>query len=269
LYAFAMLENPQLPVAVYAAAVSEQAMMTRFVQIGIGPGRTFDLAALDDGTRRELDAGVGDAKAALKERLDKMFTSSGMLAADRNLAATTSWRGTWAPRRGSTAIRTSRRGTEVTSGTARSRLGCTSPPITSLPEPRWQGAEPAEITQACLMPPSAIGWEYLVDAHGCDRERLCSLDVLQSLVGELVKDLNLKPVTEPLWHRFPSPGGVTGLILLQESHIALHTFPETGFAALSVYCCKREVDWPWNERLTDRLGATGVTVRTCKRPLAG
>jgi hypothetical protein len=98
---------------------SEQAMMTRFAQIGIGPGKPFDLATLDDATRQELDAGV------LTRRSHRRVCS----AAERNWAATTSWRGTWAPRRGSTATRTSKRGTEVMSGTAKSCLACTSPLI--------------------------------------------------------------------------------------------------------------------------------------------
>jgi hypothetical protein len=66
---------------------SEQAMMTRFAQIGIGPGKPFDLATLDDATRQELDVGVGDAKAALEERLDKTFTSSGMFGSREELGS--------------------------------------------------------------------------------------------------------------------------------------------------------------------------------------
>jgi len=65
----------------------EQAMMARFAQIGIGPGKPFDLAALDDAMRHELDAGVADAKAAIKDRLDKTFTSSGMFGSRQELGS--------------------------------------------------------------------------------------------------------------------------------------------------------------------------------------
>ncbi|UXH77864.1 S-adenosylmethionine decarboxylase family protein [Roseateles amylovorans] len=44
------------------------------------------------------------------------------------------------------------------------------------------------------------------------------------------------------WHRFPDaadgqPGGVTGMLLLAESHVALHTWPELGAVTLDVYVC--------------------------------
>jgi hypothetical protein len=66
---------------------AEHAMLERFAQIGIGPGKAFDVAKLDATTRQELEAGVTDAKAALKERLDKTFTSSGMFGSREELGS--------------------------------------------------------------------------------------------------------------------------------------------------------------------------------------
>jgi hypothetical protein len=63
----------------------ERAMMARFATIGIGPGKPFDASTLDTATRDELEAGVADAKAALEERLDKTFTSSGMFGSRAEL----------------------------------------------------------------------------------------------------------------------------------------------------------------------------------------
>jgi S-adenosylmethionine decarboxylase len=63
------------------------------------------------------------------------------------------------------------------------------------------------------------------------------VDVLQLLVHEIVDTVGLTPVGEPLWHAFPGPGGVTGLVLLAESHLTVHTFPEHGSLCLNLFCC--------------------------------
>ncbi|MEY2687192.1 MAG: hypothetical protein RL375_1390, partial [Pseudomonadota bacterium] len=45
-----------------------------------------------------------------------------------------------------------------------------------------------------------------------------------------------------LFHVFPAPGGVTGMVLLAESHLAVHTWPERGVVTLDVYVCNVSVD---------------------------
>jgi S-adenosylmethionine decarboxylase len=112
---------------------------------------------------------------------------------------------------------------------------------------------------------SGAGCEYVVDASGCAAPRLTSLDALQALVDRIVRDLRLKPVGEPQWHVFPEPGGITGLVLLSESHLALHTFPETGFATFNLYHCRAQPAWPWERALAETLGASDVRVRTVER----
>jgi len=64
-----------------------------------------------------------------------------------------------------------------------------------------------------------------------------------------------------MWHLFPGAGGLTGVVLLRESHLACHTFPETGFAAFNLYCCRPRDRWAWETVLADLLGADDVHVR--------
>jgi S-adenosylmethionine decarboxylase len=73
-------------------------------------------------------------------------------------------------------------------------------------------------------------------------------------------------VAEPVWHQFPDAGGITCVIVLSESHLTCHTFPERGFAAVNLYCCRPRRDWPWAARLAEALGATDVHVATVRRP---
>ena len=82
------------------------------------------------------------------------------------------------------------------------------------------------------------------------------------------RELDLRPVAQPAVHVFPPPGGVTAVLVLSESHLACHTFPESGYAAFNLYCCRERPDWPWAERLTEALGAAEVRVRRLARPEA-
>jgi S-adenosylmethionine decarboxylase len=106
------------------------------------------------------------------------------------------------------------------------------------------------------------GTEWLIDATGCRGAALGDLHVLRAICDTIVADLNLRVVGEPAWHLFPAPGGVTGLYLLTESHLACHTFPEWGLATFNLYCCRPRDEWPWEERLSELLGAKRVVV-TC------
>jgi S-adenosylmethionine decarboxylase len=110
-----------------------------------------------------------------------------------------------------------------------------------------------------------VGTEWLVDAEGCSPELICRLETLRRLCDEVVRDLDLRVVGEPMWHQFPQPGGVTGLYLLTESHLACHTFPERGIATFNLYCCRPRPAFDWDERLRLLLCATRVSVRVAAR----
>ncbi len=87
------------------------------------------------------------------------------------------------------------------------------------------------------------GLHLTADLHGCAAERalLADADALRALSVQAVHAVGLTPVGE-LFHRFAAPGGVTGMVLLCESHLALHTWPELCAVTLDVYVCNREAD---------------------------
>lgn len=111
--------------------------------------------------------------------------------------------------------------------------------------------------------PSGSAW--LVDAFGCDPERLRCTALLEDLFRRVVDDLGLHPLGPTRWHAFPDPGGVTGFLLLSESHLSVHTFPERGFAAIDLYCCRPRPVWDFPRELATRLHASRVTVREVAR----
>lgn len=112
---------------------------------------------------------------------------------------------------------------------------------------------------------SQFGCEHIVDAFGCAPASLRSRERLGALVERIVSDLSLRPIGEPLWHVFGGAGGITGLLLLAESHLAVHTFPEAGLATFNLYHCEPRPPWPWREQLAERLGARHITIRTVVR----
>jgi S-adenosylmethionine decarboxylase len=114
----------------------------------------------------------------------------------------------------------------------------------------------------------AAGAEWIVDAHGCRPDALRSRAALEALFAQVIGDLELRPVAPAVWHEFAGEGGITGVVLLSESHLSCHTFPESGFAAFNLYCCRPRAPWPWNAMLTNRLGASDVHVRCETRGVA-
>lgn len=109
------------------------------------------------------------------------------------------------------------------------------------------------------------GIEWFVDAEQCSAEILRDLDALRGLCDEVIAALDLRVVGEPMWHQFPQPGGVTGLYLLTESHLACHTFPERGLATFNLYCCRPRPPLDWEVRLRASLGASRAIVRFVAR----
>ncbi len=110
-----------------------------------------------------------------------------------------------------------------------------------------------------------VGTEWLIDASGCDAETLRDLRRIRSLCSRVLRELELQVLGEGLWHQFPDPGGLTGLYLLTESHLACHTYPEHGILTVNLHCCRPRPRWPWESVLAHELGATQVHVREFSR----
>ncbi|MBM3737073.1 MAG: S-adenosylmethionine decarboxylase [Acidobacteria bacterium] len=112
------------------------------------------------------------------------------------------------------------------------------------------------------------GVEWLIEAFDCDPAALRDLNLLRRFLDTLAAQLPLHPVGTPVWHRFPSPGGITGMCLLSESHFACHTFPEHGSMTVNLFCCRPRPEWDFAGYLEREFGAGRVTVRRLERDYA-
>ena len=105
------------------------------------------------------------------------------------------------------------------------------------------------------------GIEWLLEVYGCPEETLRSRETLTRLFQTILVKMDLKPLGDCIWHRFPDTGGMTGFWLLQESHLAIHTFPEFQSACLNVFCCTERPPLEWKSVLSQELNAKEVRVR--------
>lgn len=110
-----------------------------------------------------------------------------------------------------------------------------------------------------------VGTEWLIDANGCDADKLRDGEALREIFARVIDELNLKVVGEIHLHQFPSPYGITAFAMLSESHLACHTYPEYGVATFNLYCCRERPRWNWEANLSDTLKAKDVTVRMIER----
>lgn len=86
------------------------------------------------------------------------------------------------------------------------------------------------------------GLQLCADLHGCSGPLLTDLAALRGLLVESVQAVGLSAVAER-FHAFePAGSGITGVVLLAESHLAVHTWPEQGAVTLDLYVCNHSAD---------------------------
>jgi S-adenosylmethionine decarboxylase len=87
-----------------------------------------------------------------------------------------------------------------------------------------------------------LGKALAVEFYNCNREILDNVDLVEKLLKEAALKANAT-IVESVFHRF-SPYGVSGVVVISESHLAIHTWPEYGYAAVDIFTCGTHVD-PW------------------------
>ena len=85
---------------------------------------------------------------------------------------------------------------------------------------------------------AAVGIHILADLYGVDVAVLCDGVALERLLCQAARDAGAR-VLNSHFHSFGEGRGITGVVLLAESHISIHTWPERGYAAVDIFMCGR------------------------------
>jgi S-adenosylmethionine decarboxylase len=111
---------------------------------------------------------------------------------------------------------------------------------------------------------NALGRHLLVELMDCDREVLNDLDLLRdAMLTAAIKCGAV--ILGDSFHRF-SPQGVSGVVVIAESHLSVHTWPEYGYAAVDVFTCGTTVNPQIAaEVLIEKLGSRNHSLTEIKR----
>lgn len=110
----------------------------------------------------------------------------------------------------------------------------------------------------------SLGHQIVADFHHCDSSTLSDVDAITDAMLEAARRAGCTIVTQT-FHHF-SPYGVSGAVIVAESHLAIHTWPEYGYAAVDVFTCGDTIQ-PEDalNYLRDALGAGQVSTMEMKR----
>ncbi len=113
----------------------------------------------------------------------------------------------------------------------------------------------------------ALGRHVLAEIYECEFEILNDIKKVEELMVKAALEAGAE-VREFVFHKF-SPQGVSGVVVISESHLAIHTWPELGYAAVDVFTCGDTVD-PWDacNYLVDKFGAGHMTATEIKRGIS-
>lgn len=82
---------------------------------------------------------------------------------------------------------------------------------------------------------NALGTHVLVELRDCDANALNDLQIVESTLIDTAKRIGATIIGHA-FHQF-SPQGVTGVVIIAESHICIHTWPEHRYAAVDIFTC--------------------------------
>ena len=88
----------------------------------------------------------------------------------------------------------------------------------------------------------ALGTHIIIELSECNADILRSVDRVASILVAAAKEANAE-ILQTAFHHF-APDGVSGVVVIAESHLSIHTWPEFGYAAMDIYTCGDRTE-PW------------------------
>ena len=105
-----------------------------------------------------------------------------------------------------------------------------------------------------MMQINQLGRHILVEFYNCDKKSLEDHNYIEKVMNEAAIK-SKATIVNSCFHTF-NPWGVSGAVIIQESHLTIHTWPEYGYAAVDLFTCGDDVDpWIGFQHLSDTLQA--------------
>lgn len=112
----------------------------------------------------------------------------------------------------------------------------------------------------------ALGRQLLIELYDCDPKAISEVQRVQETMIAAARSTRAR-IVDVVFHTF-NPQGVSGVVVIAESHLAVHTWPEHGFASVDIFTCGTGVD-PWRAYAVLKRGfrSRKVTAMELKRGL--
>ncbi|MCM2267198.1 MAG: adenosylmethionine decarboxylase [Elusimicrobiales bacterium] len=112
----------------------------------------------------------------------------------------------------------------------------------------------------------ALGQHLILELYGCSAKALSSVTFVQDAMVQGARAANAT-IIDSVFHHF-KPHGVSGVVVIAESHFAIHTWPEHGFASVDLFTCGGQTK-PWEafKTVKNLFKATHFSVMKLERGL--
>jgi S-adenosylmethionine decarboxylase len=102
-----------------------------------------------------------------------------------------------------------------------------------------------------------FGVHLMLDGYGCDRSKLESEAFVYRFLDEFPDDIGMTKIMPPSVLRYDGADsgecGISGFVLIAESHVSIHTFPSTGYVSIDIFSCKSFDLEAAEEQIVDRF----------------
>lgn len=86
----------------------------------------------------------------------------------------------------------------------------------------------------------SLGYHLILELEGCPEAPLNDPKIVSRVMTEAVESSGATMI-QPFFHKF-APQGVSGVVIISESHFSIHTWPEYGYAAVDIFTCGDQID---------------------------
>ena len=112
----------------------------------------------------------------------------------------------------------------------------------------------------------------LIDGYGADPELLADQSLIEEFLDEFPSQIGMTKISSPQIHNYvgevPEDWGVSGFVIIAESHISIHTFPDRQYVNIDIFSCKEFDDQSTLDKLQTRFNLTNVRSWSVSRGLA-